>query len=156
MKSTKAMRFTDRLQVLTGQIIDDPLLAGEQQEKRIIQAFDLCHFIHCFDPSLEVLDCLYQDINVVEKNGSRKGIYFWDLLYNKNYYFSNSALCQSDLAAYKARYKLTELWFVIVEEGLFSNDTSESTDFIERYKVTSLYDKVFHFNYTHSTVKTLI
>jgi len=143
VKSTKAMRFTDRLQLLTGQIIDDPLLAGEQQEKRIIQAFDLCHFIHCYDRSLEVLDCLYQDINVVEKNGIRKGIYFWDLLYNKNYHFAASALCQSGLVAFKARYKLTELWFVIVEEGLFSKDVSVSAGFVERYKVTSLYDKVF-------------
>jgi hypothetical protein len=149
------MKFTDKLQELTGQIIDDPILTSRQQEERIIQAFDLCHFIHCYNSSLKVVDCLHHKINIVEDQDERKGIYFCDLMYNTQYYFDSTLYNPLKIESFRTQSEVTELWFVIVEEGFMTSDLSDSKEFVQRNNVPAIYDRIFHFNFTQSSVKIL-
>ncbi len=149
------MKFKDRLQELAGQIIDDPILTDKQQEERIIQAIDLCHFIQCYNSSLKVIDCLHHKINLVEEKGNKKGIYFCDLMYNIKYNFDSALYNPIQIQSFRRQSEVTELWFVVVEEGGMTNDLRDSKEFIQRNNVPAIYDRVFHFNFTLSTVKIL-
>lgn len=70
----------------TTQIMDNPHLSGRQQNEKMIQVFDLCHFIEIYKQSLKIVD-YSRTINVIEEDCIRKGIYFYDLLYNTKYFF---------------------------------------------------------------------
>lgn len=148
------MKFIEQLHELTGQIIDDAVLTCQQQEERIIQAFDLCHFIHSYNSSLKILDCLHHKINLVEDRGHKKGIYFYDLIYNNRNYFDSVLYNPFIIESFRNQSQVKELWFVVVEEGSGS-DLKDSKEFVQRNNVPAIYDKIFHFNFTQSTVKIL-
>src|SRR5450631_523477 len=111
------MTLSDMLQEFTAQILDDPLLSGSQQEEKMIQVLDLCHFIDIYKQSLIIVDYAHK-INIVEEDGVRKGVYFCDLLYNTRYCFDSWYYKQDNLKEIRSQLRTKELWFVIVEENL--------------------------------------
>lgn len=133
----------------------DPVLTEKQREEKIIQVFDLCHFINCYKRSLKIVDCSRHKISIVEDNGIRKGIYFCDLIYNTRYFFDELLYKSFTIEAFKEQCKVEELWFVVVEESFTANHFTESADFIKRNNVIALYDKVFHCNFSQSVIKIL-
>jgi hypothetical protein len=150
----KAMNLLDMLQEFTTQIMDDPCLTGKQQEEKIIQIFDLCHFVEIYKRSLRIID--FEDkVNIIEDEGGRKGIYFCDLLYTTTHHFESSLYSQSFLQSLKRQFDLSELWFVVVEENFISENMNDSKAFIKRNKVEDLYDRIFYFNYSRSIIKKI-
>ncbi|MFY1047517.1 hypothetical protein [Chryseobacterium sp. GP-SGM7] len=150
----KAMNLLDMLQEYTTQIMDDPCLTGKQQEEKIIQIFDLCHFVEIYKRSLRIID--FDDkVNIIEDDGGRKGIYFCDLLYTTTHHFEGSLYSQSFLQSLKRQSDLSELWFVVVEENFISENMNDSKAFIKKNKVEDLYDRIFYFNYSRSIIKKI-
>jgi hypothetical protein len=150
----KAMNLLDMLQEYTTQIMDDPCLTGRQQEEKIIQVFDLCHFVEIYKQSLRIID-FEDEINIVEDDGARKGIYFCDLLYTTTHPFECSLYNQAFLKNIKRQSDLNELWFVVVEENFISENMNNSKAFIKKNNVEDLYDTVFYFNYSRSIIKKI-
>lgn len=142
------------LQELASQIMDDPRFTEEELEDKIIQVFDLCHFIKAYKQSLNIVDYSHS-INLIEEDDVKKGIYFCDLLYNTRYSFDIWFYQQSNLKSIINLLNIKELWFVLVVESFFDDDLTDSQEFIERNKINSLYDKVFYFNFSKSTIKIL-
>jgi hypothetical protein len=129
-------------------------LSGSQQEEKIIQIFDLCHFVENYKQSLRIVD--FEDkVNIIEDDGARKGIYFCDLLYNAAHSLEHSFYSQAFLESLKRQSDLDELWFVVVEENFVSENMSDSKAFIKKNKVEDLYDKIFYFNYSQSIIKKI-
>jgi len=148
------MNLSDMLQEFTAQILDDPLLSGSQQEEKMIQVLDLCHFIDIYKQSLIIVDYAHK-INIVEEDGVRKGVYFCDLLYNTRYCFDSWYYKQDNLKEIRSQLKTKELWFVIVEENLSAGDLKASKEFVQKNNVGGLYDRIFYFNFSQSTIKSI-
>ncbi|RZK40290.1 MAG: hypothetical protein EOO90_15625 [Pedobacter sp.] len=148
------MNLLNTLQQYTSQIMDDPLLSGGQQEQKMIQVFDLCHFIDIYGHSLEIIDYKHK-ICVVEDAGIRKGIYFCDLVYNTRYYFDKWFYKQENLQTTRDQLNIKELWFVSVVESSYSNNLADSKEFVKRNGVKNLYDKIFYFNFSQSIIKKI-
>ncbi|MBT2619916.1 MULTISPECIES: hypothetical protein [Chryseobacterium] len=148
------MNLLNRLQQYTTHIMDEPHLSGIQQEEKMIQVFDLCHFIDIYNQSLQIIDYEHK-INVIEENGIRKGIYFCDLLYNIQYSIDKWMYQISNLQNLKNQLKIEELWFVIVVESFFSKDLIGSEKFVKKNNVDRIYNKIFYFNFSQSTIKIL-
>ena len=122
-------------------------LTDSQQEEKIIQLIDLHHFIECYNEYILVIDCIRYPINIIEENGIRKGILFFDLKYS-----SSQDINQSNI--FKEQYNLTELWFVFVEEDV-STCKKTYTDFITEEGLEIFYDKIFLFNFFQSAIHPL-
>jgi hypothetical protein len=148
------MNLSNILQVFTTQIMDNPHLSGEQQEEKMIQISDLCHFINVYKQSLIIID--YTDkINIVNDDGVQKGIYFCDMLYNTKLSFDSRFFIPSNIKNLMNQLKIKKLWFVIVEESFYTNDLTISKEFIKSNNAENLFDKIFHFNFSQSIIKIL-
>lgn len=143
------------LQKHTGEIMDNSSLTEKQQEEKITQVFDLCHFIKCYNQPLSLVDSQEHKIMTVDDQGTRKGIYFCDLIYNTRYFFDRYFFNLPDISTYKTQSKVNELWFVLVEESFSLDYFRDSEDFIEKNNVAALYDRVFYFNFSRSIIKIL-
>lgn len=148
------MNFIGKLQEFTSQIMDDTLIAGSQREQKMIQVFDLCRFIEAYNNPIKIIDYTYK-INVVEEEGIRKGIYFCDLVYNTKYVFDKWPYKPNNLKRMRSNLKVKELWFVSVVEKLAADNLSDSREFVEKHHVGNIYDKIFHFNFSQSSIKIL-
>lgn len=148
------MNLLTTLQQYTSQIMDDPLLSGGQQEQKMIQVFDLCHFIDVYDHSLEIVDYKHK-ICVVKDQGVRKGIYFCDLIYNTRYCFDKWFYRHENITTTRNQLEIKELWFVSVVESLMSDDLTDSRAFVQKNGVKNLYDQIFYFNFSQSIIKKI-
>lgn len=148
------MNLLGTLLQYTTEIMDDPLLSGGKQEQKMIQVFDLCHFIDVYEQSLTIVDYKHK-INVIEEKGIRKGIYFCDLIYNNRYYFDKWFYKQDNIKDIRNQLRIKELWFVSVVESLASDDLTDSSEFVRKNNVNNLYDKIFYFNFSQSIIKKL-
>ena len=148
------MNLSNTLQQFTSQIMDDPLLSGGQQEQKMIQVFDLCHFIDVYGSTLKIVDYKHK-INVIDVEGIRKGIYFCDLIYNTRYYFDKWFYKRENIQNIRNQLKLKELWFVSVVENMADDDIEDTTAFVKRNGVKNMYDKIFYFNFSQSIIKKI-
>lgn len=146
----------ERYQELTTKVIDEQFLTGIELEKKIIQVCDLCHFIQVYNKSLQVVDYSHS-INVIKDDEIYNGVYFFDLLYCSKHPFDKSFYQQSksNFKGIRNRLNIKELWFVIVVENFFKDDLADSQEFIKQNRIDSLYDKIFYFNFSQSTIKIL-
>lgn len=149
-----AMNLLDILQEYTVQIMDDPLLVGDQMEEKIIQVFDLCHFIDGYTQPLKVIDYKHK-INIIEDGGVQKGIYFCDLFCSTQYFFEKSFYAPGKLSDLRRQLNIKELWYVIVEEGFKTGSLTASKAFIKRNNIDSVCEKIFYFNFSQSIIKIL-
>ncbi|WP_160137647.1 hypothetical protein [Chryseobacterium sp. c4a] len=135
-------------QELTEEITSECFFMTEsQQEEKVIQLIDLHHFIECFDPTIKILNYIQHPINIIEHNGTRKGIFFYDL---KHSFFLDCNTSEE----FKRRYALSEIWFVFVEEETVTN-TAHHTDFMIENSLEIFYDRVFLFQFFQSTLQRL-
>ena len=148
------MNLLNILQHYTTQIMDDPLLSANLQEQKIIQVFDLCHFIDIYGCSLKILDYKHK-INVIEEDGIRKGVFFFDLAYDNKYQLVKEFYKPKNIQTIRNQLKIKELWFVTVIENVISDDLKASREFITKNNINSLYDKVFYFNFSKSIIKII-
>ena len=148
------MNLLNMLQEFTIQIMDNPHLSGNQQEVKMIQVFDLCHFIDIYKPSLKIIDYEHK-INIVDDYGVQKGIYFCDLSYNAKYSFDGSFYVPSNVSDIVNDLKINELWLVIVEESFYTINLIITEEFIKSNNTENLFDKIFYFNYSQSIIKIL-
>lgn len=135
-------------QELTEEITTECFFMTEsQQEEKIIQLIDLHHFIECFDPNINILNYIQHPINIIEQNGVKKGILFYNL--------QHSAFPDCNTSEeFKRRYELAELWFVFVEEETVTN-TTPHTDFITENSLEIFYDSIFLFQFFQSNIQRL-
>lgn len=122
-------------------------MSESQQEEKIIQLIDLHHFIECYNQSLKVIDYVNNPVNIIEENGIKKGILFYDLKFS-------SPLNPYQSEEFKKQNQLQELWFVFVEEDMKTSPSLHS-DFIIENGVEIFYDKIFVFNFFQSTINTI-
>lgn len=135
-------------QELTEKItLDCFYMSDSQQEEKIIQLIDLHHFIECYNQSLKVIDYVNNPVNIIEENGMKKGILFYDLKFSSplNPYASEE---------FKRKYQLEEVWFVFVEEDMKTSSRQHS-DFIIENGVDIFYDKIFVFNFFQSIITSI-
>lgn len=122
-------------------------MTESQQEEKVIQLIDLHHFIECFDSEMKILSYLHHSINIVEHEGEKKGILFCDL--------KHSAVPDSNASEeFRRRYRLSELWFVFVEET-FVQDTACYTDAIIENSLDIFYERIFTFSFFQSIIQPL-
>lgn len=135
-------------QELTDQIdLECFYMTTSQQEEKVIQLIDLHHFIESYNQSLKVIDYISHPINIIEDNGVKKGILFYDLKHN----------FQLDLLAsevFKKQHQLQELWFVFVEEDQVSN-YKKHIDFLVENGIELFYNRIFIFNFFQSVIHNL-
>lgn len=122
-------------------------MTASQQEEKIIQLIDLHHFIECFDPEIKIRSYIRHPINIIEQNGEKKGILFYDL---KNSKFPDCNASEE----FKRKHGLSELWFVFVEEAFVTNTTLH-TDCILENSLDIFYDRIFLFNFFQSLISSL-
>lgn len=135
-------------QELTDEITSECCYMTEaQQEEKVIQLIDLHHFTECFDPNIKILNYIQHPINIIEQNGVKKGILFYNLKHS-SFIGSNAS------EEFKRRYKLSELWFVFVEEETVTNITHH-TDFIIENSLEIFYDTIFLFQFFQSDIQKL-
>lgn len=135
-------------QELTEQItLECFFMTDSQKEEKVIQLIDLHHFIECYNSKIKMINYTHHPINIIEENGIKKGILFYDLKHSSLF----------DLNAYesfKRQHHLQELWFVFVEEEMNTN-THLYTDFIIENSIEIFYDNIFLFNFFQSTIKKI-
>lgn len=127
------------------------VLNEDEKEEKIIQIVDLMRFITCYNADMKIIDCSNGKINTVEYQNQKIGILFFELkkfteplpLYETFY-----DICHT------TKSKTEELWFVFVEENSTSN-FRQFIDFIEEHKLSSLFDKIFLFQFFQSVINQL-
>lgn len=122
-------------------------MTDNQQEEKIIQLIDLHHFIECFNEPIKIINYFNSSVNIVEENGVRKGILFYELKYS-------TLLRHAELEMFKKQNNLNELWFVFVEENTNTNFQCHF-DFVLKKDIKIFYDKIFVFNFFQSAISTL-
>ncbi|WP_347219850.1 hypothetical protein [Chryseobacterium sp.] len=133
---------------LTEEITSECFFMTEsQQEEKVIQLIDLHHFVECFDSKINIVNYIQHPINIVEQNGEKKGILFYDLKH------SSFPDCNAS-EEFKRRHRLSELWFVFVEEETITH-TTHHTDFIIENSLEIFYDSIFLFQFFQSNIQRL-
>ncbi|REC52495.1 hypothetical protein DRF62_15440 [Chryseobacterium piscium] len=122
-------------------------MTDSQQEEKVIQLIDLHHFIESYNQSLKVIDYINHPINIIEENGVKKGILFYDMKHSH-------ALDIYESELFKNHHNIQELWFVFVEEDNISQ-VEKYVDFIQFNAIDTFYDRVFMFNFFQSTIKAI-
>lgn len=122
-------------------------MTESQQEEKVIQLIDLHHFVECFDPKIKILSYLHHPINIIEHQENTIGILFCDL--------KHSPVPDSNASEeFRRRYKLSELWFVFVEET-YIPDTAGYADAIIENSLDIFYERIFSFNFFQSIIHPL-
>lgn len=126
-------------------------LNENEKEERIIQVVDLKHFVTCYDSDMQIIDYSKSRINTVKYKNQKIGILFCELkkvtdplpLYETFYDICHDVKSNND-----------ELWLVFVEENSTVN-FRQFIDFIEEHKLSSLFDKIFLFQFFQSVIHQL-
>ncbi len=135
-------------QKLTEQITQECyFMTDSQQEEKVIQLIDLHHFIASYNESLKVIDYIHHPINIIEENGVKKGILFYDMKHSH-------ALDIYESELFKSHHQIQELWFVFVEEENASK-AEKYMDFIQLNAIDTFYDRIFMFNFFQSTINAI-
>lgn len=135
-------------QKLTEQITQECyFMTDSQQEEKVIQLIDLHHFIASYNESLKVIDYIHHPINIIEENGVKKGILFYDMKHSH-------ALDIYESELFKDHHQIQELWFVFVEEENASK-AEKYMDFIQLNAIETFYDRIFMFNFFQSTINAI-
>lgn len=135
-------------QKLTEQITQECyFMTDSQQEEKVIQLIDLHHFIASYNESLKVIDYIHHPINIIEENGVKKGILFYDMKHSH-------ALDIYESELFKNHHQIQELWFVFVEEENVSK-AEKYMDFIQLNAIETFYDRIFMFNFFQSTINAI-
>ena len=135
-------------QKLTEQITQECyFMTDSQQEEKVIQLIDLHHFIESYNQSLKVIDYIHHPINIIEENGVKKGILFYDMKYSHPLDIYESEL-------FKNHHQIKELWFVFVEEESISQ-VEKYINFIQINAIHTFYDRIFMFNFFQSTINVI-
>jgi len=135
-------------QKLTEQITQECyFMTDSQQEEKVIQLIDLHHFIASYNESLKVIDYIHHPINIIEENGVKKGILFYDMKHSH-------ALDIYESELFKNHHQIQELWFVFVEEENVSK-AEKYVDFIQLNAIETFYDRIFMFNFFQSTINAI-
>lgn len=135
-------------QKLTEQITQECyFMTDSQQEEKVIQLIDLHHFIASYHESLKVIDYIHHPINIIEENGVKKGILFYDMKHSH-------ALDIYESELFKSHHQIQELWFVFVEEENVSK-AEKYMDFIQLNAIDTFYDRIFMFNFFQSTINAI-
>ncbi|MBM7420766.1 MULTISPECIES: hypothetical protein [Chryseobacterium] len=135
-------------QKLTEQITQECyFMTDSQQEEKVIQLIDLHHFIASYNESLKVIDYIHHPINIIEENGVKKGVLFYDMKHSH-------ALDIYESELFKNHHQIQELWFVFVEEENISK-AEKYMDFIQLNAIDTFYDRIFMFNFFQSTINTI-
>ena len=100
---------------------------------------------------IQIIDCTTNKINIIEYKNERIGILFCEL-----------KKVVDPLPFYETFYDIfhseksdnRELWFVFVEENSMVN-FKQFVDFIEEHKLSSLFDKIFLFQFFQSVIHQL-
>jgi hypothetical protein len=136
-------------QELTEQItLECFFMTDSQQEEKVIQLIDLHHFIECHNREITILNYLHHSINIIEENGIKKGILFFDLKHS-------SSLDLNANEDFKRKNSLKELWFVFVEEDAGISHQRDYTYFIIENNIEIYYDRIFQFNFFQSSINLL-
>ncbi|WP_404986522.1 hypothetical protein ACI513_05475 [Chryseobacterium sp. M5] len=135
-------------QKLTEQITQECyFMTDSQQEEKVIQLIDLHHFIASYNESLKVIDYIHHPINIIEENGVKKGVLFYDMKHSH-------ALDIYESELFKDHHQIQELWFVFVEEENVSK-AEKYMDFIQLNAIETFYDRIFMFNFFQSTINAI-
>ncbi|MFC0426477.1 hypothetical protein [Chryseobacterium scophthalmum] len=135
-------------QKLTEQITQECyFMTDSQQEEKVIQLIDLHHFIASYNESLKVIDYIHHPINIIEENGVKKGVLFYDMKHSH-------ALDIYESELFKSHHQIQELWFVFVEEENVSK-AEKYMDFIQLNAIETFYDRIFMFNFFQSTINAI-
>lgn len=135
-------------QKLTEQITQECFfMTDSQQEEKVIQLIDLHHFIESYNQSLKVIDYIHHPINIIEENGVKKGILFYDMKHSH-------ALDIYESELFKNHHQIQELWFVFVEEESVSQ-VEKYVNFIQLNAIEIFYDRIFMFNFFQSTINAI-
>ncbi|MCX8534023.1 hypothetical protein [Chryseobacterium luquanense] len=135
-------------QKLTEQIIQECyFMTDSQQEEKVIQLIDLHHFIESYNQSLKVIDYIHHPINIIEENGVKKGILFYDMKHSH-------ALDIYESELFRNHHQIQELWFVFVEEESVSQ-VEKYINFIQMNAINTFYDRIFMFNFFQSTINAI-
>ncbi|MCD0457061.1 hypothetical protein LPB85_16550 [Chryseobacterium sp. LC2016-27] len=135
-------------QKLTEQITQECyFMTDSQQEEKVIQLIDLHHFIASYNESLKVIDYIHHPINIIEENGVKKGILFYDMKHSH-------ALDIYESELFKSHHQIQELWFVFVEEENASK-AEKYMDLIQLNAIETFYDRIFMFNFFQSTINAI-
>lgn len=135
-------------QELTEQInLECFFMTDSQQEEKVIQVIDLHHFIESYNQSLKVIDYISHPINIIDDNGVKKGILFYDLKHT----FPLNLIASE---AFKKQNHIDELWFVFVEEDHLTS-FNKHIDFLVENGIELFYNRIFIFNFFQSAIHTL-
>lgn len=135
-------------QKLTEQITQECyFMTDSQQEEKVIQLIDLHHFIESYNQSLKVIDYIHHPINIIEENGVKKGILFYDMKHSH-------ALDIYESELFKNHHQIQELWFVFVEEENVSQ-VEKYINFIQLNAIETFYDRILMFNFFQSTINAI-
>jgi len=133
----------------------DILQMNEQEhENKIIQLFDLRHFIECYKPSLTVIDCLQHSVNIVEDEGVRKGIVFIDFYETPKNVLFEMMNKNHELALFKKQEQLEELWLVFVKEQS-DLDNDAIIRLAQQHQLRDYYQRIFIFHFFPSLIHEL-
>lgn len=143
----------DNFEQLADQVLDNPLLTGEEQEQKIIQLADVSRFITDYNPHLQVLDITDKQFILIDDQGIRKGIALCDSVTmfqtNRDSIFNPEAIDN-----FKIKQSITDMWLVYIEDAFTQNEHVFSR-FLNKAKIETRYNKIFTFHFFQAHLQIL-
>lgn len=138
---------------LVGQITRLPITPDEK-ESRIIKVVDFKNFKKLYGIPIKIIDAVNHDFCVVEIEGLKKGILFYDANHIATAGIGAFLHDAIKLQEFRSRLSINALWLVFVEEKI-NPDFRKVTAFIENYNISVVYDKILFFDFHKSTIEEL-
>jgi hypothetical protein len=112
----------------------------------------LCHFIQCYEPSLQILNRATWPVYVIEDRETKIGIAFCDLQTVELISNQNSAVI--DNVVYPDPGTVFELWLVFVV-GNIQQHQSIYQELVIEHKLTEIFDNIFLFDFYQSAIQLI-
>jgi len=131
------------------QQVDRSSLPDEEKKQMTSRIVALDLFIKCNKSSVKIVECYFDQINIVSGKEGLKGVFLCNLEE-----LSKDNQITTPMASFKKKTGIKEIWFVLIERQQKSR-LNDGLKFVDKQNIGSICDKIFFFNSFQSQIYEL-
>jgi len=130
-----------------------PCLPGALSCTQFTELAYLCHFVECYQPSMRIAGWQNHPVYIMEDQGIQTGIAFCDLQLPR-FLSIDEEFRSCDNRFNPCLGDIAEIWLVIVAKDVRADDPLFTT-LTTNHEHSSIFDKIFHFDFFQSTIQII-
>lgn len=134
--------------------VNSKQLIGNKSEM-VIETRVFSRITKYYSESINLLGCIQLEINIVEVDGLKVGVLFYEYSRLKNNLFHSFLYVPSSSVFFRKEIGVDEFWFVLIEENSL-DEVRVADDFVDKFNLRERYDKVFVSSYSNSVLSRIM